>query len=396
MASNYAGFMGRILLIDLTNEISTEYPWTDAQRKETLGGKILANQILLDHLTGEEEPFSEENWLIVSTGPLTGTGAPTSIRFEITALSPKTGKIVSSNCGGHFGLHLKRAGFDAVIFMGRCASHRWIEIRDGDVHFHDASTLWGLKTSDCQSRLRENTTAAFGSLCIGPAGEDLLTSATVICDGKAVGRAGLGAVLGWKNIKAITASGNAAIPLCHPEETHAEIREWGRILKEHSLTADPKKVSSCPGCPIRCKKPGKDADPILNDLGIDSMDAENHLSWLQEKHGVTLKSTSGSKSGRRRSKFYHSILEIRSLQDCDEVYSAYHALTDVISASGLCIFAIIVCLSTEHCDTPFSLSDTLPRLLHSSTGLCFSKESLLEIGKRNREIQHSLQQRFFK
>ena len=383
MASNYAGYMGRILLIDLTKETSTEYPWTDAQRKETLGGKILANRILLDHLTGEEDPFSEENWLIVSTGPLTGTGAPASVRFEITALSPKTGKVVSSNCGGSFGLHLKKAGFDAIILKGRCDGYRWIEIRDGHVLFHDASTLRGMKTSDCQSCLKQIIADPFGSLCIGPAGEDLLTSATVICDGKAVGRAGLGAVLGWKNVKAITASGNAGIPLCHPEETASEIQRWVQLLKEHPITSDPQKVSSCPGCPIRCKKPGKDADPVLNDLGIDSMDAENHLPWLLKKHGVTLECTSGSKSGQRRSKLYHSILEIRSLPDCDEVYSAYQTLTDVISASGLCIFAVIACLSTDHDGTYFPVSDRLPQLLQNSTGMHFQKEIFLESSTQN-------------
>ena len=386
MASNYGGYMGRILLIDLAKETATEYPWTDAQREETLGGKILANRILLDHLTGEEDPFSEENWLIVSTGPLTGTGAPASVRFEITALSPKTGKVVSSNCGGSFGLHLKKAGFDAIILKGRCVSHRWIEIRDGDVYFHDASTLWGLKTSDCQSRLRENTTAAFGSLCIGPAGEDLLTSATVICDGKAVGRAGLGAVLGWKNVKAITATGNAVIPIRHPEETASEIQRWVQLLKEHPLTADPKKVSSCPGCPIRCKKPGKDADPVLNDLGIDSMDAENHLPWLLHKHGVILEHTTGNKSGQRRSKLYHSILETRSLPDCVEVYGAYQTLTDIISASGLCIFAVIACLSTDHDGTYFPVSDRLTHLLHSSTGILYRSDEILAIGTAKKQL----------
>ena len=385
MASNYGSYMGQILLIDLTKETATEYPWTDAQREETLGGKIMATRILLDHLTGEEDPFSEENWLMVSTGPLTGTGAPASVRFEITALSPKTGTVISSNCGGSFGLHLKKAGFDAIILKGRCVRQRWLEIRDGDVRFHDASTLWGLNTSDCQSRLRENTTAAFGSLCIGPAGEDLLTSATVICDGKAVGRAGLGAVLGWKNVKAITATGNAAIPICHPEETASEIQRWVQLLKEHPLTSDPKKVSSCPGCPIRCKRPGKDADPVLNDLGIDSMDAENHLSWLLEKHGVTLESTTGNKSGQRRSKLYHSILEIMNLQDCDEVYSAYQVLTDVISASGLCIFAVIACLSTDHDGTYFPISDRLPQLLQSCTGMHFPTKTLTSAGLYNQK-----------
>ena len=386
MSTHFAGFMGRILLIDLTNETSTEYPWTDAQRKETLGGKILANHILLDHLTGEEKPFSEENWVVISTGPLTGTGAPASVRFEITALSPKTGRVTSSNCGGNFGLYLKKAGLDAVILTGKCRTHRWVEIRDGELHFHDASAFWGLKTTDCQSHLKQLVSSPFASLCIGPAGEDLLTSATVICDGKAIGRSGLGAVLGWKNVKAITASGSKVIPLYRPEETSDEIQKWIRILKEHPLTSDPKKVSSCPGCPIRCKKPGKDADPVLNDLGIDSMDAQNHLSWLLEKHGVALEPTSGSKSGQRRSKLYHSILEIEGLPDCDEVYSAYQTLTDVISASGLCIFAVIACLSIGHDGIYFPVSDRLIHLLHSSTGILFRNEELLAIGTAKKQL----------
>ena len=219
-----------------------------------------------------------------------------------------------------------------MILKGKCHSRRWIEIREGGVHFHDASALWGLKTSDCQTRLKQLVTADFSSLCIGPAGEDLLTSATIISNGKAVGRAGLGAVLGWKNVKAITASGTLPIRLYRPEDTAAEIKKWGCILKEHPLTSDPKKVSSCPGCPIRCKNPGKDAAPVLNDLGIDSMDAANHRSWLLEKHGVTLDTTAGNKSGQRRSKFYRSILDTLDLQDTEETFRAYRELTEVISA----------------------------------------------------------------
>ena len=108
MATAYGGYMGKILQIDLTTETATEYPFSDQQWEETLGGKILAHHILSEELTGTERPLSEENLLILSTSPLTGTGAPASVRFEITALSPKTGTIVSSNCGGSFGSKLKK------------------------------------------------------------------------------------------------------------------------------------------------------------------------------------------------------------------------------------------------------------------------------------------------
>ena len=343
MATKYGGYMGKILQIDLTTETAKEYPFTDQQRKETLGGKMLADHILSSKLTGRERPFSEENLVIFSTGPFTGTGAPGSIRFDITALSPKTGLPSSSNCGGSFGLYLKKAGFDALILSGRCKTHRWREIREDQIQFHDAHTLWGSGIGECRKMLSDRLDYdAYSCLCIGSAGEYLLPAATVISDGRAAGRAGFGAVLGWKNLKAITVTGNKAIPL---------------------------------------------SDPVLNDLGIDSIDAGNHLTWLREKHGVTLENTSASKCGQRRNKFYHSILESLEIQDCAETYQAYQNLTEIISASGLCIFSVISCLDIQHDSNPFTSSDQLSRLLRYSTGMCLLSEALMAIDNYNRELK---------
>ena len=76
MQTKYAGYMGRVMMVDLSTETVSESPWTDEQRELYLGGKIMAARILCDHLTGRETAFSEENWVVISTGPLTGTGAP--------------------------------------------------------------------------------------------------------------------------------------------------------------------------------------------------------------------------------------------------------------------------------------------------------------------------------
>ena len=84
MSSKYAGYMGKVIMVDLSTETVSEYPWSDEQRELYLGGKIMAARILCDHLTGKETPFSEENWVVISTGPLTGTGAPSSARFNIS------------------------------------------------------------------------------------------------------------------------------------------------------------------------------------------------------------------------------------------------------------------------------------------------------------------------
>ena len=117
MQSKYGGYMGRVLQINLSTGDVTDYPWTDKDRELYIGGKTMAAKILYDTLTGRE-----------NAGPLTGTGAPSSSRFNISSLSPQTGFISSSNCGGTFGYHLKRAGIDALIITGRWEERTWIEI----------------------------------------------------------------------------------------------------------------------------------------------------------------------------------------------------------------------------------------------------------------------------
>ena len=237
MASKYAGYMGKVMLVDLTTETVTEYPWTDQQRELYLGGKIMAARILCDHLTGKETAFSEENWVVISTGPLTGTGAPSSARFNISALSPQTGILASSNCGGSFGFHLKKAGFDALILKGKCSGRKWLEINEDRFLFHDAEDLWGTKVSQCQEILAQFVgKKSFGKLCIGPAGENLVKYAGIFSDERAAGRTGLGAVLGWKGLKAITVAGTKTIPVHNKEKSQAWCRKWVSYLQNHPLT----------------------------------------------------------------------------------------------------------------------------------------------------------------
>lgn len=237
MSSNYGGYMGKVMEIDLTTETVKEYPWTDEQRELYIGGKIMAARILADHLTGKETAFSEDNWVVISTGPLTGTGAPSSGRFNISALSPQTGILGSSNCGGSFGYYLKKAGYDAIILKGKCRTKRWLEIAEDRFIFHDADDLWGSTTGVCLEKLttllgKKN----FGKLCIGPAGENLVKYAAVVSDERAAGRTGLGAVLGWKNLKAITASGTKSVPVHDKEQTAQWCKKWIAYLQNHPLT----------------------------------------------------------------------------------------------------------------------------------------------------------------
>lgn len=244
MATKYGGYMGRVAQLDLTNLKVGEYPWTDEDRALYIGGKTMAARILCDLFTGSERPLGEENVIVISTGPLTGTGAPSSSRFNISTLSPQTGFLTSSNCGGTFGYYLKKAGFDALVISGRCPHPTWIEIDGDHIKLHSAQEMWGLKVTPChdalRSRIREESgfNKKFGTICIGPAGENLVKYAGVASGERAAGRTGVGAVFGSKNIKAITASGHQEITVHSPEKAKKFLKKWFKYLRKHPLTGN--------------------------------------------------------------------------------------------------------------------------------------------------------------
>lgn len=240
MASDYCGYMGKVIEINLSDKKISDYPWSDKERRLFIGGKIMAAKILYDNFAGKEKPLGEENIIVISTGPLTGTGAPSAARFNISALSPQTGILASSNCGGSFGYYLKKAGYDALVIKGKCDEHTWIEINEDMIEFHSAGDMWGTKIPQCQKLLEQklckDKKIQYGHICIGPAGENLVKYAAVLSGERAAGRAGIGAVFGSKNIKAITAAGTKTVPVYDKEKTKDWCKKWYKYIGEHPLT----------------------------------------------------------------------------------------------------------------------------------------------------------------
>lgn len=240
--TKYSGYMGKLLMIDLSEGSEKEYPWTDRDRELYIGGKAAASKIMYDNFTGKEDPFSGDNLIIVSTGPVTGTFAPSSNRFDISSLSPLTGLTTSSNCGGDFGFYLKKAGLDALIIRGKREKPIWIEINEGGVKFHPADELWGLKTGETQTALKKKLAelngpkGRYGMLCIGPAGENLVRYAAVISGERAGGRGGIGAVFGSKNVKALVSTGSREIKIFNKEKAMEHHKKWTATLKAHPIT----------------------------------------------------------------------------------------------------------------------------------------------------------------
>ena len=113
------GWCGKMLWVDLTTEKLEERPLDPRMARDYIGGRGLGIRILLDHVDPGVDPFSPDNVMVMATGPLTGTAAPTGARYMVMTKSPLTGAVTCSNSGGHFPAELKKAGWDAIVFTGR-------------------------------------------------------------------------------------------------------------------------------------------------------------------------------------------------------------------------------------------------------------------------------------
>lgn len=227
------GFTGKIAKLDLSTRTVDDYPLSDRDREMFIGGKTLAAKIIYDSCSGKIDAFSEDNLIVITTSPLTGSTSPCSSRFNISTISPLTGLLISSNCGGNFGLHLKRAGYDALVITGKSKEKVYIDITDKEISVKSADHLWGKSTGEAQRLMGERNR---GKLVIGIAGENLVRYAAVISEERAAGRGGVGAVFGYKNLKGLIASGNASTDMYDKKRFKQHNQKWIKQLRKHVLT----------------------------------------------------------------------------------------------------------------------------------------------------------------
>lgn len=231
MAKSWHGWTGRILWVDLgTGTIKVE-ALPEELAYSYLGQSGLNARLLYDLAPPGMDPLRPEAPLIFGVGPLGGTLAPCSGRFTVTAKSPLTGIFGDSNCGGHWGPELKQAGYDHIVFTGRAEKPVYLWIDDDQVQLRDARHLWGMDTWETDAALKtELGDYTYQVACIGPAGENLVRFAAVICNlARAAARTGPGAVMGSKQLKAVAVRGSRGVRVARP----AEFRE----AVERSLSA---------------------------------------------------------------------------------------------------------------------------------------------------------------
>ena len=200
------GVVGKLLRVNLTHMTITEETIPDELFYKFIGGTGLGIKYLYDEVPAGVDPLGPENKLIFCTGPLVGAKLICTTRCCCVTKSPLTGTITSRLSGGAFPAELKFAGFDAIIVEGKAEKPVYLLISGGKVEIKNAEHLWGTKVSECMEAIKaENGDKNLKIASIGPAGENLVKFASIINDNemRAFGRAGVGAVQGSKNLKAI-------------------------------------------------------------------------------------------------------------------------------------------------------------------------------------------------
>jgi aldehyde:ferredoxin oxidoreductase len=230
------GYCGKILRINLTEQTAKEEKLPLEIAKGFIGGAGFGIKYLYDEVDAGTDPLSPDNKLIFASGPFSGTTIPCASRMAVTGKSPLTGAVGMALTGGYFPVELKYAGYDALIVEGKAEQPTYVWIKDGKTQFRSAKKVWGMRTTDTQQIIKnELNDQNVRIACIGPAGENLSKLACIINELRAVGRKGLGAVMGSKNLKAIAIRGSGTVSIADKGKLRIANGKFTKAMKESEV-----------------------------------------------------------------------------------------------------------------------------------------------------------------
>lgn len=270
------GFAGTVLFIDLTAGKTFKEDTKREYAEDYLGGLGMNLKLAADYMNVDAGASAPENRIILGAGPLVGTSIPSTSRIFSVSKLPSSNAIGWSGAGGvNLGYQLKSAGYDHVVIEGKADRPVFITIENENVTLHDAENLRGKGVEETCNLLWERYRLPSGILSIGQAGENQVSFSMAFIDRIAtLGRGGLGAVMGSKNLKAIVVRGSKGIRIADRrryrilhQELSDEIRqypylkEWQEkgmikafpVVDEKTYDKIKKRRIACISCPVGCK-----------------------------------------------------------------------------------------------------------------------------------------------
>ena len=277
------GWAGKILRVDLSNGIIKAEE--TSKYMDYTGGIGIGFKVIFDEAP-MADPFSPENRIIFAAGPMVGTVAPCSGRSEVISISPhvyapksKKPLVTRSGFGGYWGAELKFAGYDAVIVQGKAEKPVYISINNDKAEIKDAKSLWGLDTFKAQEKIKQELKDEKIQIAlIGPSGENLVRISPILHRiGNAAGQGGFGAVMGSKNLKAISVRGTSGVKVAEKEK----LLKYVKSVREFQ----PGPLGSTPLSTGALSWTEKHIDPSdINRQALRFDQTKSCAPWLNEHH----------------------------------------------------------------------------------------------------------------
>lgn len=224
-----------LLNIDLSNRSYQVEEIPKSIIRRFIGGRGLGSYLLYKLVLQGADPLSEDNCLILTAGPANGTGFPYSPKTSLNTKSPLTGIYLYSISSGILSQQMRKADLWGIAIKGISDSPVYLSIKNTEVDFKDASSLWGLEPAKAQKfMLEEIQTKKASTLAIGPAGEKMIRFASIFSEGplyRCFGRGGAGCVMGSKKLKGIVMIGEGDISIGNREKIFSLKRRISSLLK---------------------------------------------------------------------------------------------------------------------------------------------------------------------
>lgn len=237
MTAEFYGYVGKVLYVDLSRRKVVVEALDLGYAEALIGGFGVNNMIAYERAPPMVDPLAPESVVIFGAGPLNGTIAPGAGKIHVTAKMPLTGFYGTSGGGGGFAAQLKFAGYDHLVITGRAEKPTFLLVDDEQVKFMDAEGLWGGLVYDVTVELWDEYPGS-SVVAIGPAGENLVKFSLALVDNVAtLGRGGLGAVFGSKNLKAVVVRGSGEVRVADAERFIGVVREVRQRIEKYPFRA---------------------------------------------------------------------------------------------------------------------------------------------------------------
>ena len=222
---------GTLLTIDVGEREATTHDISE-ELSTFIGGRGIATKLAHDRIPFDADPFGPDNGVFFSTGPLQMSQMSFTGRMNATTLSPLTDGLLSSNAGGYLSRNFAGTGHSLVEITGQSDELLAVHVTDEGVEFEGVPHLEQALVSEVTDHVEEHGLEAENVVTIGPAGENGVRFASVMTyESRAFGRGGIGAVLGSKNVKAVTFAGESTPDVEMPDDLQMDIHR-------HAATAD--------------------------------------------------------------------------------------------------------------------------------------------------------------